>query len=66
MGEYGGDISFVCLEAQSRPDGGVLAGLSPQSKLQAPQIEIRNNINQWNVWKFLEGQPPCTNVKLPC
>ena len=33
---------------QSRRYGVALAGLAPQTKLQAPQIEMWNTINRWN------------------
>ena len=42
---------------------GSFVGLSPQTKLQAPQIEIWNTVNQWSFFQFLECQVPCTNAK---
>jgi len=43
---------------------GALVGLAPQTKLQAPQSEIRNTINQC-FCQISECQAPRTNVKTP-
>ena len=37
---------------------GSLVGLAPQTKLQAPQIEIWNTLNQWSFCQILECQAP--------
>ena len=43
---------------QSRRHGRDLVGLAPQTKLQAPQIEIWSPINQWNFCQYLMSSPP--------
>ena len=50
---------------QSRCHERDLVVLSPQTKLQAPQIEIWNTINQCNFYQISMSSPPCTNVKPP-
>ena len=42
---------------------GALVGLAPQTKLQAPKIEIWNTINQWNFCQIWLSSPACTNLK---
>ena len=43
---------------QSRRHGGTLVGLSPQTKLQTPQIEIWNIISWWNFCQIWMSIPP--------
>ena len=33
-------------------------GLAPQTRLQAPQIETGNTMNQWGFCQFLVSTPP--------
>jgi len=49
--------------AQSRRRGGLLGAKPPQTKLQVPQIETWNTINQLSFCQFLECQAPHTNAK---
>jgi len=40
-------------------------GLAPQTKLQAPQIEIWNSLNRGVLVNFGMSSLSCTNVKRP-
>jgi len=51
--------------AQSRRHGEALVGLASQTKLQDPQIETWNTMNQWSFRQFLNVKPPRTNAKPP-
>jgi len=44
---------------------GAFGGLAPQTKLQAPQIELWSTINWWCFYQDTECQAPWTNVKPP-
>jgi len=50
---------------QSRRHGRTLVGLAPLIKLQAPQMETWNTINQWSFVNFWNVKPPCTKEKPP-
>jgi len=52
-------------EQQSRRHGELWWTYPPQTKLQAPQIEIWNTISQWNFCQIWMSSPPCANVKTP-
>ena len=45
-------FNFCPQSAQSRRHGGALVVLTPQKKLQAPQIETWNIVNQWSFVNF--------------
>jgi len=68
VGNNGMICSYIHLfpqSAQSRGHGNGFGGLSPQTKLQAPQIETWNTINQWSFCQFLEYQAPPHKRKAP-
>jgi len=51
------EFDNTCLNLNPVPTPrGTLVGLVPQTKLQAPQIETWNTINQWSFCQFLECQ----------
>ena len=52
-------------EASPVANKGLWWAYPPQTKLQAPQIEIWHTVNQWRFCQFLECQAPCTNAKPP-
>jgi len=59
------NANLYCIYSSPFATGGSLVGLAPQTKLQAPQIETRNTINQWRFGQFSECQDPRTNAKTP-
>ena len=48
----------------SSPRGDTV-GLDPQTKLQAPQTETRNTVNQWRFCQFLECQAAPAETQSP-
>jgi len=52
-------------KTRSRRHGEAFGGLAPQTKLQAPQIETWNTINQLSVCQFLECQAPPAQTQSP-
>jgi len=58
-------FNFCPDSAQSIRRGGTLVSLVSQTKLQAPQIETWNTINQWSFSQFLECQAPPHKRKAP-
>jgi len=58
-------FNFCPQSSQSRRQWGALEDLAPQTKLQAPQIETWNAVNQLSFCQFLEYQATPHKRKAP-